>query len=60
MKSGESGKKLIDLITKASNDLEITTSEYKEIMSAAGADSLEDEQEEAVPVLVPGTASQQA
>ncbi len=48
MKSGESGKRLIELIEKACDDLEITTSEYKAIMAAAGADSLEDEQEKSL------------
>jgi hypothetical protein len=48
MKSGESGKRLGELIKKACDDLEITTSEYKEIMSAAGEDSLEDGQEKSL------------
>ena len=48
MASGESGKRLIELIEKACDDLEITTSEYKEIMSAAGEDSLEDGQEKSL------------
>ena len=48
MKSGQSGKQLIEIIEKALSDLEITTSEYKEVMAAAGADSVEDEQEKAL------------
>ena len=44
--SGESGKKLIELIEKAMDDLEITTAEYKEIMAAAGADHNEDAREQ--------------
>lgn len=46
--SGESGKKLIELIEKAMADLEITPAEYQEIMSTAGADHTEDPREQAL------------
>lgn len=46
--SGESGKRLIELIEKAMDDLEITPSEYREIMAAAGEDHDEDRREQAL------------
>jgi hypothetical protein len=41
----ESGKKLQDIIKKAMDDLEITTSEYEMIMAQAGADGVIDSDE---------------
>jgi hypothetical protein len=38
----------MELIEKAMDDLEITSSEYMEIMAAAGEDSVEDDRERAL------------
>jgi hypothetical protein len=46
--SGEAGQRLKDLIEKAMDDLEITSSEYMEIMAAAGEDGFEDAGERAL------------
>jgi hypothetical protein len=46
--SGEAGQRLKDLIEKAMDDLEITSSEYMEIMAAAGEDGFEDDSEKAL------------
>ena len=46
--SGETGQRLMELIEKAMDDLEITSSEYMEIMAAAGKDSVEDDRERAL------------
>lgn len=48
MGSGASGGKLISIIEKAIHDLEVTPSEYNEIMNAAAADSHIDAQESAL------------
>jgi len=45
MASGESGKKLADMIKKAIQDCELTTSEYNEILALADADGVIDSQE---------------
>jgi uncharacterized protein YutE (UPF0331/DUF86 family) len=42
----ESGKKLQDIIKKAIEDLEITTSEYEQIMAQAGEDGVIDHEEQ--------------
>jgi len=44
----ESSRRLKELIEKAMEDLEISASEYQEILAAAGADSFEDPQERAL------------
>ena len=46
--AGETGKRLLELIRKAMDDLEITPEEYSEIMAAAAEDSVEDAQEQAL------------
>ena len=46
--SGETGKRLIELIEKAMDDLEISTAEYKAIMAAAAEDHTEDAREQAL------------
>ena len=46
--SGETGKRLIELIEAAMDDLEISTAEYKEIMAAAADDHTEDPREQAL------------
>jgi hypothetical protein len=45
MISGSSGKKLSDLIKKAIDDFEVTTSEYEEILALASDDQHIDDQE---------------
>ena len=45
MGKGKSGARIAELMKRAMDDLEITTSEYKEILSAAGEDGHEDSQE---------------
>ena len=45
MESGETGGKLGDLIKKAISDLELTHSEYEEILNLANEDSVIDAQE---------------
>jgi len=45
MQSGESGKRLGDLIKKAIDDCEITTTEYEQILAMADADQHIDAQE---------------
>ena len=45
MTSGETGGRLIAAIEKAMHDLEITPSEYNEIINTAGEDSHIDSQE---------------
>jgi hypothetical protein len=46
MQSGETGKKLADVIKKAISDCEITSSEYDDILAAANADSKIDAMEQ--------------
>lgn len=48
MTSGEKGRKLADLIKKAIHDLELTTSEYEEILALAAEDHHLDAQEKAL------------
>ena len=48
MKSGESGKKLADMIKKAIDDSELTNSEYDKILALADADLVIDSQEKAL------------
>jgi len=46
LQSGETGKKLSDLIKKAISDCQVTTSEYKEIFALAAEDGYIDAQEQ--------------
>ena len=46
--ASESARRLKELIEKAMDDLEITGTEYREILAAAGEDSFEDPQEKAL------------
>jgi len=46
MKSGKSGQKLADRIKKAIADLELTETEYQEILDVAHADGVIDAQEQ--------------
>jgi hypothetical protein len=46
MKSGESGERLAEMIKKAILDLEVTDSEFKEIMAIAEEDGHIDTQEQ--------------
>lgn len=46
MKSGESGKKLADMIKKAIRDCEISSSEYNQILAVAHEDDKIDSQEQ--------------
>ncbi len=47
MQSGESGEKLSELIKKAIRDLELTDSEFEQIMAMANEDGKIDAQEQA-------------
>ncbi|UCD31092.1 MAG: hypothetical protein JSW04_01640 [Desulfobacterales bacterium] len=42
MKTGDTGEKLAQLIKKAINDCELTTSEYNEILALADKDGIID------------------
>ncbi len=46
MASGETGKKLGDMIKKAIRDCEVTNTEFEEIMSIANEDGVIDSQEQ--------------
>jgi len=46
MVSGETGKKLGDMIKKAISDCEVTHAEFEEIMAVADADGVIDQQEQ--------------
>jgi hypothetical protein len=48
VKSGQAGRKLSDLVNKAIEDLEVTTTEYNEIMTLAEQDHHVDASERAV------------
>ena len=48
MQSGESGEKLSEMIKKAIRDLEVTDSEFNEIMAIANEDGHVDSQEQAL------------
>ncbi len=48
MQTGDSGKKLSDLIKKAIDDCELTPSEHDEILALASADGVIDSQEKAL------------
>jgi hypothetical protein len=48
MQSGESGKKLSDLIKDAISDCELTQTEYDQILALASEDSHIDSQEQAL------------
>jgi hypothetical protein len=48
MQSGESGKKLSDLIKDAISDCELTQTEYDQILALASEDSIIDSQEQAL------------
>ena len=48
MQSGKSGGRLIEIIQRAIDDLEVTPSEYNEIMAAAADDSHIDAQEQSL------------
>ncbi len=48
MQSGETGAKLADMIKKAIRDLEITDTEFDQIMALANEDSHVDSQEQAL------------
>jgi len=45
VQTGETGEKLSDMIKKAIDDCEVTTSEYQEILALAGEDGHIDAQE---------------
>lgn len=48
MKSGESGAKLAEMIKKAIRDLELTDTEFDQIMAVANEDGHVDSQEQAL------------
>ena len=48
MQTGESGAKLAEMIKKAIRDLELTDSEFDQIMAIANEDSHVDSQEQAL------------
>ena len=48
MQSGESGEKLSEMIKKAIRDLELTNTEFDQIMAVANEDSHVDAQEQAL------------
>ena len=48
MQSGESGERLAEMIKKAIRDLEVSDSEFEQIMATAGEDGHIDSQEQAL------------
>lgn len=48
MQSGESGEKLAEMIKKAIRDLEVTDTEFEQIMAIANEDGHVDSQEQAL------------
>jgi hypothetical protein len=48
MQSGESGAKLSEMIKKAIRDLEVTSSEFDQIMAIADEDGVVDSQEQSL------------